>query len=187
MTAGLVGRYKQLRNGARQIVAILVPGDFCEADASLLHAQGHGMVALSDCKVARVPRSTVDEWRRKSPRLSRALESARSVNEAILREWIVNLGVRSATERAAHLFCELHLRLKATQPEIDDEFDLPLTQGELSEVLGLSVVHVNRTLAALREKRLAEKRYGKVRILDSHGLAEFADFDPGYLRPPAVD
>ena len=93
----------------------------------------------------------------------------------------MSLGRRSAIARLAHLFCELHVRLDLVGLAEGLEYDLSLTQAEISECLGLTSVHVNRTLKELREGGLAEFRAGRVTILDLAGLRRVAEFDPAYL------
>jgi CRP-like cAMP-binding protein len=93
----------------------------------------------------------------------------------------LSLGQRSAISRMAHLFCELHVRLGIVGKTRGNSFDFPLTQRELAECLGLTVVHVNRTLQALRRKALVEAENRSITILDKPGLRAIAEFDPSYL------
>jgi CRP-like cAMP-binding protein len=81
----------------------------------------------------------------------------------------------------AHLFCELYVRLDVVGRANKDGYDFPLTQRELSECLGLTVVHANRTLQELRRRKLVEFEKGKLKILDRRGLEGVAEFDPTYL------
>ncbi len=82
----------------------------------------------------------------------------------------------------AHLFCELHVRLGIVGKTRGNTFDFPLTQRELSECLGLTVVHVNRTLQELRRNELIEAENRHITILDKRRLEAVADFDPAYLH-----
>jgi len=104
------------------------------------------------------------------------------VDAAILRQWLLSAGRRSALEHVAQLLCELYVRMKyvGLAPE-GGEFDLPLSQEEFSEAIGISAVHVNRTLAQLRNRNLFVWRNGKASILDFEGLQRLAEFDPTYL------
>ena len=104
-----------------------------------------------------------------------------NVDAAIHREWEVSLGRRSAVQRAAHLFCELHVRLGVVGLAEDNGYPLALSQAELAECLGLTPVHVNRVLRDLRERGLVEFRNGRVAFQDLPGLKKLAEFDPGYL------
>jgi CRP-like cAMP-binding protein len=104
------------------------------------------------------------------------------VDEATLREWIVNLGQRQAGEAVAHLLCELLVRLEAVGLVQGGDYDLPLTQVELGDTLGLSNVHVNRVLKQLRTKGLVTVSERAVHIPDVNRLKDFAGFDPNYLH-----
>lgn len=104
------------------------------------------------------------------------------VDEATLREWLVNLGQRDAAERVAHLFCELHLRLRSVGMADGNSFALPITQTELADTMGTSDVHANRALQSLRKKKLITLKAHEVVILDPKGLYQFSGFNPNYLH-----
>jgi CRP-like cAMP-binding protein len=91
-------------------------------------------------------------------------------------------GRRPALEQAAHLLCELYLRLQVVNAGPDQAFVLSLTQIEFGDILGLSSVHVNRTLQELRASGLIGWRGQHVEILDWERLQRIAEFDPRYLR-----
>lgn len=180
---GWACRAKVLRDGSRQITAFLLPGDFCDAHVTLFGAMDHNITALTDCKVAFVPRAKMDELSER-PRLARALWWASLVDEAVLRAWIVNLGRRDAFDRIGNLICELHRRLANVGLTIDGEFEMPLTQEELADALGLTSVHINRTLKRLREEGLLTLRHKRLVILDVPRLQRIVGFDPNYLHLP---
>src|SRR5690606_20024995 len=115
-------------------------------------------------------------------RITTALWSTTLVEESISREWLVSIGKRSAIERTAHLLCEICMRLSVVGQSHDARFALPLTQSELADALGLSTVHVNRTLQELRRKGLIVFQGGVVEILDFKALAEQGLFSPAYLH-----
>jgi CRP-like cAMP-binding protein len=94
---------------------------------------------------------------------------------------VLSLGQRSAISRMAHLFCEIHCRLAVIGQARDTGYDFPLTQRDLSECFGLTVVHVNRTLQELRRRGLVELENRQLKILDRRGLEGVAEFDPAYL------
>jgi CRP-like cAMP-binding protein len=114
--------------------------------------------------------------------VARALWWATLVDEAVAREWIVNIGQRTALERTAHLFCELFHRLQAVELTRDTRCELPMTQTELGEAMGLSAVHVNRTLQELRREGLITLEDRELKILDLPRLEAVAMFDPAYLH-----
>lgn len=184
---GFAARYKMTANGKRQIFAYLIPGDFWDVHVALLRRMDHSIATLSPCRVAMLSPSTIIEITERRPALARALWVCSLVDEATLREWLLNVGQRSARERIAHLFCELHVRMRAVGLTTDGSFEFPLTQEELGDTKGLSVVHVNRSLKQLREAGLVTMRNERILIPDVERLKTFAGFDPAYLhlRGPA--
>lgn len=189
VVSGWICRYKTLPNGSRQIVAFLLPGDFCDMHVTMLDSIDHNIGTLTNCTVALLPKEAIFALAQ-SPRISCALWWGGLVDEAILRSWIVNLGRRDAFERIAHLICELHARLCNVGLTTDGSFDLPLTQEELADALGLTSVHVNRSLKLLRERSLATMTKGLITIHDMTALRKAAGFSANYLHlsrgPPSA-
>ena len=179
---GFAMRYKLTENGRRQIFAYLIPGDFCDLHVALLKTMDHSIGTLSPCRVAYLAPSTILELTERRPSLARALWMCALVDEATLREWLVNLGQRSAPHRISHLFCELHERMRAVGLTDEGSFDLPVTQAELSDTMGLSIVHVNRSLKELRESGLVTLKNERISIPKIRQLMEYSGFDPGYLH-----
>ena len=182
LLTGWAARYKILSDGERQIMAYLIPGDLCNIHIALLDRMDHGIASLSRCEVGLIPRAKVDEIMTEHTQLARALFWATLVDEAILREWLVSIGRRSAEKRVAHLFCEMLLRLRAIGLTTDDSFELPLTQEELADTMGISSVHMNRTLQELRSADLITSKGRLLIINDAERLMEFSGFDPDYLH-----
>lgn len=178
---GFACRYKLRVNGARQIMAYLVPGNFCDLDVALLPSMDHSIATLSACQVMKLAPDVV-EMLLERPALARVLRKVSLLEAANMREWLINLGRRSAIERLAHLFCELLVRLQAVGLVSDDRYDLPLTQADLADTTGLSSVHVNRSLQQLRGAGLIELRSRNLAILDLPGLEEMAEFRQSYLH-----
>jgi CRP-like cAMP-binding protein len=104
------------------------------------------------------------------------------IDSAIFREWVVNLGRRSATARTGHIIAELYHRLKSIGRARDGKFVLPITQAELADCLGLTYVHVNRVLQDFRKKGLISLNRSEFDLLDQRKLEEVADFAPAYLH-----
>lgn len=179
---GFAMRYKLTSNGRRQIFAYLIPGDFCDLHVALLKKMDHSIGTLSPCRVAQFTPAMIVELTERSPSLTRALWMCSLVDGATLREWLVNLGQRSAPHRISHLFCELHERMLAVGLTDDGSFELPLTQSELSDTMGLSIVHVNRSLKELRESGLVTLRNERIIIPDVAVLKDYAEFDASYLH-----
>jgi CRP-like cAMP-binding protein/CheY-like chemotaxis protein len=179
---GFACRHKHRASGQRQIMAYLLPGDLCDLDVALLDRMDHTITTLSACKVVRLTPETVADILENYPAVARALRMGTLVDEATLREWLMNVGCRSALERIAHLFCELLVRLQVVGLATDDSYELPLTQVDLGDTTGLSNVHVNRTLQELRRKGLIELRGKRLRIVNLPRLKAIAEFKDTYLH-----
>ena len=179
---GFACRYKVLEDGRRQIVAYFVPGDLCDLRVFILKRMDHSIGAVIASKVATISPENVLKLTNTYPNLTRALWWSTLVEEAIAREWIVNVGQRSALERMAHLFCELLYRFRAVDLNHGNSCTLPLTQVELAETLGLSSVHVNRTLQELRRQKLITLEGGTLTIQDLEALEQVSFFNPDYLH-----
>lgn len=177
---GYACRYKLRKNGRRQIIAYLVPGDVCDLDALGSDRMDHAIGTLSNCRIARVGPGVVSYLRRR-PAIAQALETAARVDEATLRVWIVNLGCRSAVERLAHLFCELFLRLREVGLVNGNSYLLPVIQHDLADTTGMTPVHVNRSLGALRRDGLIVRKSKHLTILDLPRLMAVGEFQPDYL------
>jgi CRP-like cAMP-binding protein len=182
LVSGFCGRQGILRDGGRQFTEIHVPGDFVDLHSLLLKTMDHAVVALSDCEVLLAPHAELRRITEQYPHLARMLWLETVVDGAIHRRWLVMLGRQDALGRVSHLACEIATRMKAAGLCDGLSFDLPLTQTMLADFLGLSHIHVNRTLTALRDMSLLKWRRGRVTILDWDRLAELAEFDDGYLR-----
>lgn len=178
---GLAARYKVLEDGGRQFTSLQVPGDFVDLHAFLLKTMDHGIVALSPCRVMFADHSKLRTITERAPHLTRLLWLDTLVDGAIHREWIVAMGRRSKTSHLAHLICELFLRLRVVKRTSGMSFNLPLSQAEMADVLGLSVVHMNRVIGSLKKTTVITWTNHTVTILDWDQLAELAEFDPTYL------
>lgn len=179
---GWAARYKGLIDGSRQITAFLIPGDICDMEATVLQHMDHSVTALTEVTVASMPRERLIEVARTRPVLAQALWFVTMVDAAVARSWIVNIGRRDAQARIAHLACELHARMDVVGLATNGAIDLPVTQNELGDALGLTPVHINRSLKRLRDEGLMELRNRTLAILDGGRLAHSAGFDPGYLH-----
>lgn len=181
---GVMCRFKDLRGGQRQITALHIAGDFVDLHGFTLKYLDHSVMTLTPCRVAHVPHAKLTEITRDFPHLTRVFWFSTNLDAALHREWTVSLGRRTAIARAAHLFCELRLRMMVVGLGNEREFPLPITQAELAECLGLTSVHTNRVLGELRQAGIAEFRSKRVTIRDLAALEQIADFDPGYLYLP---
>lgn len=178
---GFACRYKMLKDGRQQIVAYLLPGEFCDLHVFILEAMDHSISAISDCSIVNIPRETVLEMLER-PALARALLMTTLVDEATLREWITNLGQRPARNRLAHFFCEMYLRMKVIGRVVDGTFDFPVNQAQVAASVGLSLVHTNKSLRVLKDKGAVRFRNGRITISDIALLEKIAGFKSNYLH-----
>jgi CRP-like cAMP-binding protein len=178
---GWACRYQQLENGNRQTTAFLLPGDFCDTHITLFNEMDHSISTITECKVARIPRATIEALTAR-PGIARAFWWAGLVDEAILRAWIVNLGSRDALPRLGHLLCELYSRLANVGRASNDTLVLPITQEDLGDALGLTSVHVNRSLRKLVAAKLIAYNRQDLQIVDFDALRHMAGFDSKYLH-----
>lgn len=181
MIEGWAARYKLLPDGARQITAFLIPGDFCDLHVTILGEMDHGIITLTRSRVAFAPRRKMDELTER-PALVKAFWWATLVDSAVLRNWIVNVGRRQAVEAVGHLFCELYVRMKNVGLVAGQRFELPLTQEEIADALGITSVHVNRVLQRLRSENLISFSQGMLTIHDYRALEAASGFNPNYLH-----
>ncbi len=181
MLEGLACRYKLLSEGRRQIIAFNLPGEACDLQA-LWMEMDHSVGALTTVKMAMIPHARLREVMHRHPGAGAALWRLNLADASVLREWIVGLGRRTAYGRVAHLVCELRTKLLALGLPAEMGFDLPLTQADVGDAVGLSIVHVNRVLQRLRAKGLVNLRGGRLTVQDWNGLLAAAEFDPAYLH-----
>src|SRR5689334_7881591 len=179
---GWACRYKQLPDGKRQIIALFVPGDFCDVNVYILKQMDHSIGAITRLKVAMITPEEMNALTAERPRITQALWWHELVTAAVQREWTLNLGQRSAYERLSHLLIELYLRLNAVGRAHDGHCDFPLTQNDLADATGLTSVHVNRTLQELRRDGLIELERKQLHILDLPRMIDVAMFNSNYLH-----
>lgn len=179
---GMACRHKLRASGQRQIMAYLLPGDLSDLDVMFLKKMDHTVTTVSVCKVVRLAPQTLADILSQHPAIARALRMSTLVDEAILREWLVNVGSRSAIERIAHLFCELLVRFEAVGLATQHSYALPLTQADLAHTMGLSNVHMNRSLQELRRVGLIAFTGRCLTILDLPRLRALAEFKANYLH-----
>ena len=178
---GFACRYQLFPCGSRHITAYLLPGDLSDVDVSLLPSMDHSIGTLSACLVAQLAPAVVQDLLQR-PGLAPALRLATLAEIANLREWLVNLGLRRSANRVAHLLCGLLARLRAVGLADHDSFDFPLTQTDLADTMGMSTVHMNRSLQELRSAKLIELRRSRLTICDLPKLKAFAHSENKYLH-----
>ena len=179
---GFAYRYKLTQEGKRQIFSFHIPGDIPDLQSLHIDVMDHSLSSLCATKALFIPHETVRDLTRRCPRIGDAFWRDTLIDAAMFREWMVCLGRREAYGHMAHLLCELYVRLKSVGLTNGDGYAFPLTQAEFGDALGLSTVHVNRTLQDLRGDGLITLRNGSVTVLDWDRLREAGEFDPTYLH-----
>ncbi len=179
IVAGWAAQYRQLADGQRQVVSLRLPGDFVAPLGQLRFPSTCAVAALTELET--VDAQPLADAGPAHPGLAHAVRVMAHLEATLLDDQIVHLGRQTAGGRFAHLILELHDRLGRVGLAGDGRFALPLTQHALADVLGFSVVHVNRTLQQLRRDRLLEVRNGTVVLVQRERLQELAGW-----TPPAV-
>jgi len=179
---GWACRYKQLEDGRRQIIAFFLPGDLVDTHVFMLREMDHSIGSLNAATLAEIGRDALTGIAEQHPRITQALWWEMMVATAVQREWTVNIGQRTATERLGHLLCELFLRMQAVGLTTGHSCELPITQVDLADALGLSNVHVNRVLQELRSSGLVALRGRHLSIPDLAALGAVSLFNPNYLH-----
>lgn len=179
---GIMMRYKVISTGQRQIVNLHLPGDIPDLQSLHLNVMDHHLAALTAVTVGMIPHGSIHDLNTRFPRLAGALWRVTLIDAALLRERVVSLGQRSAVFRLAHLLCETFVRLKSMGQTDGDRMYLPITQVELADMLGMSTVHMNRTIQDLRSRGLVVTDRDLVVLPDFDRLAKLAGFDPLYLH-----
>jgi CRP-like cAMP-binding protein len=179
---GFAYRHKFTGDGGRQIMSIHMKGDVVDLQNSLLRRSDHNVQALTNIEVALIPVQAVRDLAFDRPNVGKAMWYETLVDASIFREWTLNVGRRKARERTAHLLCEFAMRLEVAGLGAQLNYELPMTQDQLGDALGLTPVHVNRTLKELEAEGLIERTRRSVIIGDWKALAAVGDFDPNYLH-----
>ncbi|AMK26287.1 Crp/Fnr family transcriptional regulator [Sphingobium sp. TKS] len=182
IVAGLVGRFEQNGEGARQITAIHVPGDMADLHSVVQPRATSALQALSVATILQIPHAALRSATARYPAIAEILWRDCMADAAILSQWIVNVGRRDAKARIAHLLCELAFRLGAPVGHGSFSFPFQVTQMQLADATGLTSVHVNRVLKSLREGGLAEVGRLEVTVRDWDRLRAAGEFNPNYLQ-----
>lgn len=180
--SGWAIRYRILDDGRRQILNFMLPGACFDMMSMASAHSDHAVSAATEVKLRRI--KSVDFLKAISGRseLATAFWWVAIQEEAILREQIIRVGRRSAKERVAHLILELNRRVAAVEGELKDFIDLPFPQALFADALGLSVVHVSRTLTKLKAEGFISTGSEGIKILMREEMAEMCDFDSRYLH-----
>jgi CRP-like cAMP-binding protein len=182
LLSGFAYRQKVSADGGRQIVALKIPGDPLDFQSLYLQRADHNLQALTKVELAIFSLKDLEKLVAPRPSLARAVFVDILIEASIGREWLLNIGRRNALARLAHLLCELHFRVEQISGEQLDGFELPLTQEQLADLLGLTPVHINRTIKALEEKGAVKRVSRRLTIGDVSTLRRLAEFSDVYLH-----
>jgi CRP-like cAMP-binding protein len=184
LISGFAFRQKIMDDGSRSICSIHMRGDIVDLQNSLLRIADHNVQALTRCKLALIPRDGITDLAAAFPNVGMAMWYDTLVDASIFREWLANVGRRSAASAIAHLLCEFGVRLEAAGLGKKLHYELPMSQEQLADCTGLTAVHVNRTLKALETSGDIRRSIRHVAIADWQKIRTTADFRSAYLHLP---
>jgi CRP-like cAMP-binding protein len=182
IVSGFAIRHKVTGDGERQIMAIHMAGEFVDLQNLFLDVSDHNVQTLTRSEIALVPRPAVEALAVARPAVGRAMWADTLIDASIFREWVVNVGRRSAIERIAHLLCEFAIRMEAAGLVRGGGYKLPMTQEQIADCAGLTAVHVNRVLKELGRLGLIVRDKRQVSIPDWEKLRRIGDFNTRYLH-----
>jgi CRP-like cAMP-binding protein len=182
LVSGYAYRQKLTGSGARQILAVCIPGDAVDLQNIFLDVSDHSVQLLTLSTVAEIPREAVQDVVRTRPVVGKAIIALTLVESSILREWVVNVGRRDSRARIAHILCEFAVRLETRGLGKRDGFELPMTQEQLADATGLTSVHVNRVLKSLEADGLISRRRRHIHFTNWRALQDVGDFSRRYLH-----
>jgi len=187
LLSGFAYRYKITGEGGRQIISFHVAAEFVDLQNSLLGIADHSVQLLTEAEVALIPANAVQELALTRPAIARTLWIDTLIDASIFREWVVNVGRRDSRARVAHLLCEFSLRLEAAGLASNHHYELPMTQEQLADAVGLTSVHVNRVLKQLGEEGLIRRDRRSITIEDWGRMRQAGDFNERYLHHDAMN
>lgn len=182
---GFAYRQKLVRDGARQIISIHIPGEFVDLQNCLLSVADHNVQSLNNVEAALISKTELMTLATRRPEVGKAMWMDTLIDSSIFREWVVNVGRRDARTRIAHLLCELALRMDSAGLSRDGSYEFPLTQEQLADATGLTAVHTNRVLQALRKDGLIGLSSQSLTVPDWTALRDVGEFDERYLHHAA--
>jgi CRP-like cAMP-binding protein len=180
---GFAARYKLLRNGRRQIINFVLPGDVIGLPAGFVEKARYSVIALTDLKLQVCSINAYVDLCYRRPQFGLILSWLAMQEAMTCADHTISTGRRTPTERLAHFLLEIQSRLAMVGLASGSEFELPLSQEVMSDALGLSVPHLNRTLAALRSDGLIAVKGRQFEFTDRKTLELHGNFQPLNLMP----
>ncbi len=181
---GLAARFDANKRGERQITAVHIPGDMCDLHSIIFPVANWGIELLTKTTILKVPHAALRTIASQYPAVAAAFWRDTVVDAGILAKWVANMGRKDSRSRFAHLLCEIGSRMELAGVASRASFQLKMTQQNIADALGLTLVHVNRKIQELRSEGLIQTTKGEIRILDWPALAEIADFRYSYMQIP---
>ena len=167
-----------LDDGSCQILDFVLPGAILGFQQAANAPMYHSARCLSVVRVYAFPRRKLDVIIETNPRLAILICRQITANEARAHDHLANIGLRDARQRIAHLLLELYVRVRQRLPvERGEIFQLPLSQGQIGQALGLTCVHVCRTLQVLREQKIVRLANHRLEIIDPEALIATAGIE----------
>ncbi len=182
LLSGFAFRQKLTGEGMRQIVSMHIPGDALDFQHLFLDIADHNVQTLTRADVATIPRNALRNLARSRSAIGNAIFVSTLVEGSISREWVLNVGRRDARSRLAHLLCEFAVRLDVLGLSGDQGYELPMSQEQLGDALGLTAVHVNRTIKSLEADGLITRNRRRISFPRWDALRDLADFSTRYLH-----
>jgi CRP-like cAMP-binding protein len=180
--SGFTATYKVTKEGKRQIVNFGVAGDIPDLQSLHLKTLDVSIGTLATCRMGFIQHEDLHDLCTRYPRITAAFWRETLIEGAIFREWVTNIGRREAYNRMAHILCEVLVRLRAVGLVEGHACNLPITQGEFADAMGITTVHVNRVLQQMRADGLIELNGDRLNIPDWEKLKQVGEFDPTYLH-----
>ena len=182
LVTGFACRHKLTSGGRRQIISLHIPGEPLDFQHLFLGTADHNIQMVTQGEVALVPRGAFRALVHSNPSVATAIIASILVEGSMFREWLLNLGQRDARSRMAHVLCEFAMRMQAHGLEIGDEYELPINQEQFGDALGLSTVHVNRTLKLLEADGLIVRTKRHIAFPSWERIRRAGDFNERYLH-----
>jgi CRP-like cAMP-binding protein len=181
---GFAARYKLLRNGKRQIVNFVLPGDVVGLPGSFLDCAANSVIAITDMTLQACSLEAFAALCYRRPKFGLVLSWLAAQEAANCVERVIDIGRRTPVERLAHLLLEIHSRLLVVGRGEEFGFCLPFTQEMMSDALGLSVPHLNRMLTRLRAEGMVAINERRVEFTDLPAMQLLAQFKP--MQPSRI-
>jgi CRP-like cAMP-binding protein len=185
LVEGYACRYKMNARGGRQIVSFHMAGDLLDLQHLMIPRADHSIMTIAASKIAWFGRDEVRGLINSHPAINEALWKDALIDASIHREWVLNVGRRSAKVRIAHMLCEFAARQQAAGLANGDHIELPMSQEHIADATGLTAIHVNRMMFALAADGVIVRNKRHIEITDWKRMRRLAEFDEAYLHEAA--